>query len=240
MKPAVLRCPSCGAASETPASARPAPCAYCKAALHPARCPWCFTWGFSESATCAVCQAQTPPEPGPPLSCPSCREPLSGGRSLEGARLDGCPSCGGVWTDPASFRRLCEDRAAKAPYLGESGVLPAPKAKNPASSPMRYRPCAVCAEMMNRVNFAGASGVIIDVCKPHGTWFDAEELAAIAAFVRQGGLDAVREREMRRLEEEFMRLRRAARPDASGEVSARALRDSLASARGLLKTLFAP
>lgn len=41
---------------------------------------------------------------------------------------------------------------------------------------------------MNRVNFGRRSGVIVDVCRAHGTWFDAGELVAALEFVAQGGL----------------------------------------------------
>jgi hypothetical protein len=41
---------------------------------------------------------------------------------------------------------------------------------------------------MNRKNFARLSGVVIDVCRPHGAWFDRGELGAIRAFLREGGL----------------------------------------------------
>jgi Zn-finger nucleic acid-binding protein len=60
---------------------------------------------------------------------------------------------------------------------------------------------------MNRVNFARCSGVIVDVCKGHGTWFDRDELRRIVEFIRGGGLDASRAREKREIEEERQRLR---------------------------------
>jgi hypothetical protein len=41
---------------------------------------------------------------------------------------------------------------------------------------------------MSRTNFGRVSGVIIDVCRPHGAWFDRGELGAIRRFLRQGGL----------------------------------------------------
>ena len=47
-----------------------------------------------------------------------------------------------------------------------------------------YLRCPVCNDVMNRVNFARASGVILDVCRPHGAWFDAGELRAVRSFVR--------------------------------------------------------
>ena len=42
---------------------------------------------------------------------------------------------------------------------------------------------------MNRVNFARCSGVIVDVCRGHGTWFDRDELSGIVQFIRGGGLE---------------------------------------------------
>jgi hypothetical protein len=41
---------------------------------------------------------------------------------------------------------------------------------------------------MNRKNFGGTSGIIVDVCAKHGTFFDTGELPRVLAFVRRGGL----------------------------------------------------
>jgi hypothetical protein len=41
--------------------------------------------------------------------------------------------------------------------------------------------------MMNRRLYGKDSGVILDSCKDHGIWFDAEELARILAWLRAGG-----------------------------------------------------
>ena len=59
---------------------------------------------------------------------------------------------------------------------------------------------------MNRVNFAGCSGIVIDWCKEHGSWFDKDELRQIVAFIQRGGLKRSREREMERIQEESRRL----------------------------------
>jgi Zn-finger nucleic acid-binding protein len=47
--------------------------------------------------------------------------------------------------------------------------------------------------MMNRVNFGRVSGIVVDLCKGHGVWFDANELQGILTFVAHGGLDRMRE-----------------------------------------------
>ncbi len=46
-----------------------------------------------------------------------------------------------------------------------------------------YRPCVVCGEPMNRVNYGHNSGVIVDSCKEHGIWFDADQLARILTWL---------------------------------------------------------
>jgi len=60
---------------------------------------------------------------------------------------------------------------------------------------------------MNRSNFAHSSGVIIDVCKHHGVWFDSEELPKIIDFIRRGGMELARERERTELDAERDQLR---------------------------------
>jgi Zn-finger nucleic acid-binding protein len=58
---------------------------------------------------------------------------------------------------------------------------------------------------MNRVNFAHCSGVIIDVCRGHGSWFDKDELRKIIEFIRKGGMVAARQREIESLKAEQRR-----------------------------------
>lgn len=45
---------------------------------------------------------------------------------------------------------------------------------------------------MNRKNFGGTSGVIIDVCTLHGSFFDPGELPRVLEFARRGGLAKAR------------------------------------------------
>ena len=226
-----LRCPSCGASVEPRAAA----CAHCRAALHPIRCPWCFGWTFTEARDCARCgsKPEAPPA-GPPPSCPACREPLSA-RALGRARLSGCARCEGVWADAPSFKTICADRETQSAYLGEGALLAAPPVWDPQSSPIVYRPCPVCGDLMNRFNFAGCSGVVLDSCKPHGVWFDPDELRRIVLFIRGGGLDLARAKERRGLEAERRRLAQA---EDEPERGSRGAAQSIASSRGLLRFLF--
>jgi Zn-finger nucleic acid-binding protein len=98
---------------------------------------------------------------------------------------------------------------------------------------------------MNRINFARCSGVIVDVCKGHGTWFDKQELTRIVEFIREGGLEASRQKERAQIEEERRQLRNdqlaTTRMTRSMGMGVAGGDDSyitgIASARGLLKFL---
>lgn len=83
------------------------------------------------------------------------------------------------------LRALIEEREA----LGRAvaALAEAPRG-NPLDSAVRYRGCPICRDMMNRKNFGGTSGIIVDVCAKHGTFFDAGELPRVLAYVRRGGL----------------------------------------------------
>jgi hypothetical protein len=48
---------------------------------------------------------------------------------------------------------------------------------------------------MNRRNFGGTSGVIVDVCAQDGVWFDTLELPRVLAFTEAGGLELARQRQ---------------------------------------------
>jgi len=88
--------------------------------------------------------------------------------------------------------------------------LPAPARRLPVTADpekISYAPCPQCGQLMNRVNFARCSGVIVDVCKAHGIWFDRDELSGIVEFIRGGGLDVARQKERRAIEFERQQLR---------------------------------
>ncbi len=83
------------------------------------------------------------------------------------------------------LRALIEQREA----LGQAALSSADAPRgNPLADPVRYRPCPGCGHFMNRKNFGGVSGIVVDVCSAHGTFFDAGELPRVLEFVRRGGL----------------------------------------------------
>jgi Zn-finger nucleic acid-binding protein len=198
MDAATLHCPSCGAAAPVDATA----CPFCRAKLATVACPSCFGLIFLGSRFCAHCGAKAiapSTREGPPRKCPrGCGEMQL--VAFRDTQLDECPTCNGLWLELEVFERLCANRTSQAPVLDPAIGSKATPSRTPEK--VRYVPCPQCQKIMNRVNFAKSSGIIIDRCQNHGVWFDADELRLVVEFVRTGGLDIARRKEIRTLEEE--------------------------------------
>lgn len=106
-----------------------------------------------------------------------------------------CDTCNGLWIETTTLQQLISDKSKPAAMLGTGIAAPPPTGVK--LEPVQYAPCPICKRLMNRVNFAHASGVIVDVCTSHGTWFDADELRRVLEFIGAGGLEAARARELR-------------------------------------------
>lgn len=196
-------CPTCGAAASSDATR----CEFCGARLATIACPRCFAMMFVGAKHCSSCGAKAgaaePAEGAASSSCPRCRVRLEA-IAVGSARLSECARCDGLWVDVEAFERIVSEREEQAAVLGAAALVA--KRTAAGSAPIRYVPCPVCGELMNRVNFARCSGVVVDVCKGHGTWFDRDELRQIVEFIRGGGLGVARERELRELKEERRKL----------------------------------
>jgi len=173
-----------------------------------------------------------------PGDCPRCRRPLQM-LQIDSVLARECSRCGGFWSDVATFEDLCANSEKQASVLGfiVSGAHP-----NSHPAAVSYVPCPDCGELMNRSNFAKASGVIIDLCKKHGVWFDADELPKIIAFINSGGLERQREKEKMTIEDERRKLRDDARRMAAIErragIAGVRNEDDGAGLRGFIRALF--
>jgi Zn-finger nucleic acid-binding protein len=201
-----LHCPNCGAAAGLDAKA----CTYCHASLATMSCPTCFDRVFVGARHCPHCGSpvsrQTAGEAAKE-ACPRCKVPMTIVAVGE-TTLAECGTCKGVWVDADAFDRLCGDREAQAAVIHGNTLQPGPPVTGKTSlERISYRPCPRCQKMMNRVNFAKYSGVVLDVCRAHGTYFDRDELHRVVMFIQAGGLDRARMRDREALEEAERRLR---------------------------------
>jgi Zn-finger nucleic acid-binding protein len=195
-------CPSCGGSIKVGTRA----CPYCSTTVATCRCAACLAWNLAGAAHCQAC--------GRPLvaadhgsgqaagcNCPRCGARLQA-REYAELSVDECDRCGGLFLAPAMLERLV------AAHDASTGLrLALPKRAVERESVVQYIHCPVCGKLMNREAFGRISGIVLDVCKSHGLWFDAGELSEAIRFVEQGGLARARERELEDLVERERRSR---------------------------------
>lgn len=202
MKVEALNCPNCGAA----VSDNSAHCIHCNSRLKTKSCSSCFGTIFEGSKFCPLCGSKAIAlnivDEMNPGDCPQCRVKLKL-IEIDEIKLSECEKCEGIWTDIETFETICANRENQSAVLKKfDEILHHPKLQK-----VRYVPCPICKDLMNRNNFAKVSGVIIDSCKNHGVWFDAEELPKIIEFIRKGGLEYSRQKEKANIEDQKQNLR---------------------------------
>lgn len=144
------------------------------------------------------------------LACPGCGDrhctSLLQSRKVGEHRLHECVACHGIWLTSQTVDAITSDANARALFAPNdlSAAKQAVTAKSITA--FRYRRCPHCATFMTRVNIAKISGVIVDRCAEHGTYFDLDELHSLVRFLEAGGLDRARAREREDLAMERRRL----------------------------------
>jgi Zn-finger nucleic acid-binding protein len=193
-----LVCPACGAG----VSKADVACRYCGAEIvlpkprgteDPAErrtyCTRCGTLYPADAAKCPRCPTfDTDPRGG---KCPRCAgdlEPIS----IGGVTVDRCRACRGHWFDGDEIEHAL-DVTTKGVSREEGAAMRAalPEWRQPLEE-IRYLACVRCGERMARRQVAPRAGVIVDVCRNHGVWFDGGEMEQFAAFAKAGGLEVLR------------------------------------------------
>lgn len=192
------------------------------AALKVKACPRCFAKIFHESKHCNHCGAKVerPAEAtvdgeARVRECPRCDGGALEARLVGEVLLDECLGCHGVFLDACAVEMVVRERrqasASAIVAMAEDNTI---SSARPEQGGKLYIKCPDCDQVMNRVNFGRRSGIIVDVCKPHGTWFDQDELPRIVDFVMKGGLEESERREVARMREDARRARSEARGSA--------------------------
>ncbi|HLX10460.1 MAG TPA: zf-TFIIB domain-containing protein [Thermoanaerobaculia bacterium] len=197
---AVVRCSACGA----PREGSEPDCRYCGSSftVHDRDidtiCPVCMARVSGGARFCDHCGSPILVEQAAaaatPLHCPVCgpaRQLTSRQLGGEPVAVSECETCGGLWVDRSTFEVLVV--RARHSQLGSAALALAVAAATAGPRPGApgggriYRPCAVCGALMNRQNYGRMSGVILDICRAHGIWFDLDELPRVLSWIQNGG-----------------------------------------------------
>jgi Zn-finger nucleic acid-binding protein len=214
---AVVRCSSCGAPREGGSQQ----CIFCHSdfTLHERDlhtvCAECLTRVSDRAKFCHHCGARMMAEvvAGERLdwTCPECGDQQNlSSRPLgrEQISVAECQKCAGLWIGAESFAELRDRVARDASRLKSLQIgPPRPAQQEKIQQRQPYRPCPRCKKLMNRRQYARGSGVVIDICRDHGLWFDAHELSTVLDWISRGGTadDAAE----RLAQEQQERIRRA-------------------------------
>lgn len=222
-RPRIYHCPSCGGPASNP---NRNVCEFCEGPIvpmgtpdprHAVRCTSCAALVFAGASFCPTCGDPLAQATHTPVAhgCPACREQTMARFQLQptperpqGHAVHGCRKCGGVWVDTSTLDAMVDSAAAQG--TGHARAPDVERRQLSMQPKVVYRACAVCQQTMNRRNFARISGVIVDICRDHGTFFDAGELEDVLAFVRSGGLVLSRQRQLEDLERRERRAKQSA------------------------------
>ncbi len=195
----LVRCSSCGAVRGSGGNN----CEYCDARLSTvdkgwgSMCPGCFCRLPNDAQFCVECGLKICPQKLDSglseLLCPRCHVRLQG-RTLEKIQIEECAGCAGVWLPVSAFESICKDNETLSMATRGLALKRGRRTKFELTlaEAVKYVPCPICRNLMNRRNFSGVSGVIIDTCRDCGVWLDNQELNRIVQFVQAGGLDRAR------------------------------------------------
>jgi Zn-finger nucleic acid-binding protein len=179
-----LHCPSCAA----PVKRGWEECKYCGVPLDfspkgkTAICPHCFAKIAADSRFCMSCGRAVKDlvEGGSSIEdrlCPRCEIPMKSQRISE-FQVMGCDQCDGLFVPTETFEMI-QDRMDR-PIFPADGVRKGPLKWD---NTIKYAKCPICKHTMARTNFAHTSGILVDICRGHGIWFDAGELEAVMQFI---------------------------------------------------------
>lgn len=165
-------------------------------------CPCCGTPQHDGETACNHCGSTLQPEQlgceKTALACPACGKGARlAKRQMGDCEAMECSRCVGLWLATDAFGKLVGKASQDATAVDWHMQLPRRVALHNSSTQggAFYRKCPSCGKMMNRHNYARCCGVVVDSCKQHGVWFDANELEQILDWVRSGGMAKVKQQE---------------------------------------------
>lgn len=109
--------------------------------------------------------------------------------SSDGVEVDQCPRCGGIWVDTAEEKQALEMTPQVFTVDELRRLRTAYKPVEWKTEDVRYYKCPRCENLMWRRNYLEHSGIIVDKCRDHGTFFDKGEIEKAIEFVKKGGIE---------------------------------------------------
>ena len=171
-------------------------------------CKYCHT-RYDRDLRNLQAYTQVRPESGRP--CPRCAHEMKGFDLEIGSKffVERCLQCLGVLFDPLELQTLLSWLADNVHEVHSSRISELLLSSEKPWEKVNYLKCPTCTSHMQRKNYGGRSGVIVDVCVQHATWVDGGELGRLIKWVQLGGAkkDCPLDKERERLKRETEKLK---------------------------------
>ena len=153
------------------------------------------------------------------MICPKCDLEMKVVKE-EGVESDICPKCGGIWVDNFEEKQVLQ-MTAEVFTVDELRRLRQSYKPLGRVEKTKYYKCPRCRKFMWRKNYLHHSGIIVDKCRQHGTFFDQGELEKAIEFIKKGGIEyeklKIAESGLNRMEGKLIReISRVERADLLG------------------------
>ena len=99
-----------------------------------------------------------------------------------------CEKCKGIWVQHIDEKKVLKIKP-EVFSVDEIRRLRSIYQPYEKRDEVRYVKCPECGQMMLRRNWGSHSGVIVDTCNKHGSWYDDGEVAKIQEFIEHGGIE---------------------------------------------------
>ncbi|CAG0976203.1 hypothetical protein ARNL5_02086 [Anaerolineae bacterium] len=121
--------------------------------------------------------------------CPCCDIPLQiiGLELNRPFCIERCPDCLGLFFEPNELETLLDCSISHVYSFNFQLLDNINNERYQKETKIQYVRCPVCQVLMNRVNFAYRSGVVVDKCKAHGIWLNSGELIHLLEWKKAGG-----------------------------------------------------
>ena len=121
------------------------------------------------------------------MFCPKCRVKMKKIKE-DSLETDVCPECNGIWIDNSEEKQALKmaNEIFTVDELRNLRKLYKPLGR---TEKVKYYKCPHCAKLMWRKNYMHHSGIVVDKCKTHGTFFDKGELEKAIEFIKLGGVE---------------------------------------------------
>ncbi|MFC1708559.1 zf-TFIIB domain-containing protein [Candidatus Omnitrophota bacterium] len=121
------------------------------------------------------------------IKCPKCEVDMNIIKQGD-FETDECPKCGGIWVDSMEEKQALD---MKPEVFTVDELHNLRKTYEPLGriEKVQYFKCPRCVKLMWRKNYMSHSGIVVDKCRDHGTFFDKGELEKAVEFIKKGGVE---------------------------------------------------